>query len=101
MVEYFMCEPDEIYNKIEFHYIPLKLGWAVTIHSSQGMTLDAIEINLGDDIFAYGQAYTGLSRVRNFKSAKIINLKRKCFKTSSDVLDFYSTISNFSPGINN
>jgi ATP-dependent DNA helicase PIF1 len=69
--------------------MPLKLGWALTIHSSQGMTLDALEIDLGESIFACGQAYTGLSRVRNFKSVKVINLKRRSFKTSKDVIKFF------------
>jgi ATP-dependent DNA helicase PIF1 len=38
--------------------MPLKLAYALTIHKSQGMTLDAIEIDIGNDIFAAGQAYT-------------------------------------------
>ena len=88
-IEYISFQPDELDNKREFMYMPLKLGWALTIHSSQGMTLDAIEVDLGENIFAYGQAYTGLSRVRNFNSVKVINLKKRCFKTSTDVVKFF------------
>ena len=88
-IEYISFKPDEFDRKLDFIYMPLKLGWALTIHSSQGMTLDALELDLGESIFAYGQAYTGLSRVRNFNSVKIINLKKRCFKTSKDVVKFF------------
>jgi ATP-dependent exoDNAse (exonuclease V) alpha subunit len=36
-------------------YLPIKLAWAITIHSAQGMTIDALEVDLGTDIFAFGQ----------------------------------------------
>ena len=88
-IEYISFKPDEFDRKLDFIYMPLKLGWALTIHSSQGMTLDALEIDLGESIFACGQAYTGLSRVRNFKSVRVINLKRRSFKTSKDVVKFF------------
>jgi ATP-dependent exoDNAse (exonuclease V) alpha subunit len=37
------------------NYLPIKLAWAITIHSAQGMTIDALEVDLGTDIFAFGQ----------------------------------------------
>ena len=77
---------------IDFEYLPIRLGWAVSIHSSQGMTLDAMEIDLGKSIFAHGQAYTGLSRARNCKSVKITKLYRGAFAANGDVLKFYSRI---------
>jgi ATP-dependent DNA helicase PIF1 len=78
---------------IKFRYLPLKLAWATSIHKSQGMTLDAIQIDIGASIFAYGQAYTALSRARRLDSVKIIHVEASSFKTSPEVLDFFSTHS--------
>ena len=50
---------------------PLKLCWATTIHKSQGLTLDCIYIDIGENIFCPGQAYVALSRCRNLKSLYI------------------------------
>jgi ATP-dependent DNA helicase PIF1 len=70
-------------------FMPLKLAYALTIHKSQGMTLDAVIVDLGDNIFEYGQAYTALSRVRDLNSVKIVRLKSTAFKTHPDVVKFY------------
>jgi len=80
-------------SDIDIGYIPLKLAWALSIHSSQGMTLDALEIDLGSSIFAYGQAYTGLSRARNMNSIKLVGLLPESFKTSPQVIEFYSGLT--------
>jgi ATP-dependent DNA helicase PIF1 len=47
-----------------FTQIPVKLAWGMTIHKSQGMTLDKVYINFGRGTFAHGQAYVVLSRCR-------------------------------------
>lgn len=80
------CEDDD---KINICFIPLKLAYALTIHKSQGMTLDAVEIDLGTSIFEYGQAYTALSRARNLESVKLVDVYSKSFKTHPCVLEFY------------
>jgi ATP-dependent DNA helicase PIF1 len=45
--------------------IPIVLAWALTIHKSQGKTLDFAEIDVGNDVFECGQTYVALSRVKN------------------------------------
>jgi ATP-dependent DNA helicase PIF1 len=71
-------------------YLPIKLAWAITIHSAQGMTIDALEVDLGTDIFAFGQAYTGLSRATSLSSVRIVNVLQSSFVTSPKVIDFFT-----------
>jgi ATP-dependent DNA helicase PIF1 len=61
------------------NFLPIKLAWAVTIHSSQGMTIDALEVDLGKDIFACGQAYTGLSRAKSLSSVRVTSVLSSSF----------------------
>jgi ATP-dependent DNA helicase PIF1 len=75
-----------------YRMMPLKYAWAISQHKCQGMTLDAIEIDLGEDIFENGQAYVALSRAEHRKSVRIVNFDRFSFKTHADVKTFYSSI---------
>jgi len=65
--------------------IPLRLAWAITIHKSQGMTLDAAEIDLGD-AFEPGMGYVALSRVRSLTGLKLMNLNEMALKVHPKVL---------------
>ena len=70
-------------------HMPLKVSYALSIHKSQGMTIDALEIDLGDNIFTCGQAYTALSRAKSLKSIKIIEVSKESFKINPFVKAFY------------
>lgn len=66
--------------------VPLSLAWAITIHKSQGMTLDAAEIDLGD-AFEPGMGYVALSRVRSLQGLKLMNLNEIALKVHPKILE--------------
>lgn len=70
--------------------LPLILAYALTIHKSQGSTIDCAIIDIGPNIFAPGQAYVALSRARNWKSVYCSNFTPNSFKCDKKVTDFYN-----------
>ncbi|GHU51338.1 hypothetical protein FACS189459_6890 [Bacilli bacterium] len=64
-------------------------AYAITIHKSQGMTLDAAIVDC-KNIFACGQLYVALSRVRDVENLKIINFDPKKIMVSNDVVEYFS-----------
>jgi ATP-dependent DNA helicase PIF1 len=66
--------------------IPLRLAWAITVHKSQGMTLDAARIDLRR-AFVEGMGYVALSRVKRLDSLSLLGLNNMSLKVSRDALE--------------
>lgn len=64
--------------------IPLCLAWAITVHKSQGMTLDAAIVDLSE-AFEYGQGYVALSRVRSLEGLYVEGLNAQSFKVHPEI----------------
>ena len=73
--------------------LPLRLAWAITIHKSQGMSLDNAEIDLSQT-FAYGMGYVALSRVRTLTGIRLIGFNRKALDVDPKILNFDEDLKN-------
>ena len=85
-------DSDEILEEVvsSFKQFPIKLGWAVTIHKSQGLTLESCAVDLGEGAFATGQAYVALSRCKKLDSLTLFReLKRSDALIDPDIQDFH------------
>ncbi|MBI4130665.1 AAA family ATPase, partial [Candidatus Roizmanbacteria bacterium] len=65
--------------------IPLRLAWAITVHKSQGMTLDSAIIDLSA-AFEYGQGYVALSRVRTLSGLFLLGLNERALEVHPEII---------------
>lgn len=73
-----------------FQQFPLALGWAITIHKSQGLTLEHLTLNLGGGTFATGQLYVALSRAKSIEGINLTKpIAMKDVKVDPVILEFY------------
>ncbi len=72
--------------------IPLRVAYAVTIHKSQGATLDCALVDIGSSTFECGQAYVALSRVRDLESLYVWNFQPARVKADPKVDAFYRSL---------
>ena len=75
--------------------IPLILAWALTIHKSQGATMDAAEIDVGSGIFECGQTYVALSRVKSLEGLYLTSFDAKRIRINKKVKDFYESLTTY------
>jgi ATP-dependent exoDNAse (exonuclease V) alpha subunit len=66
--------------------IPLRLAWAITVHKSQGLTMDAAVMDLSR-AFEYGQGYVAISRVRSFSGLYILGLNKRALEVHPKILE--------------
>jgi len=83
-MEWTIAEGDAVLAKIT--QLPLRLAWALTIHKSQGVSLDAAVMDLSQT-FEYGQGYVALSRVRTLSGVHLIGINARALEVHPVVLE--------------
>jgi ATP-dependent DNA helicase PIF1 len=73
--------------------VPLMLAWAITIHKSQGKTLDAVRVDLGTGAFAPGQVYVALSRCRSLEHLELARpIRAADVRCDARIVRFFSAL---------
>ena len=79
------------------YQIPLTLAYALSIHKSQGMSIEKVDLSLSN-VFAYGQVYVALSRVISLEGLKLSSFSPNVIKAHPKVIKFYSTFKETTSG---
>ena len=72
--------------------LPLQNAFALTIHKTQGLTLSKVAISFDAGMFAYGHAYTALSRARRWEDVDIIDICLEAFKADPEAIAEYDRL---------
>jgi ATP-dependent DNA helicase PIF1 len=83
---------NETYSFLGVKQIPLIYAWAVTIHKSQGMSLDMAQIDAGSNIFECGQTYVALSRIKTLDGLYLTAFDPQKIKVNNKVQEFYNNL---------
>lgn len=73
--------------------IPLVLSWAITIHKSQGMSIEKAIIDIGSSVFQYGQTYVALSRVKSLNGLYLTKVNAQKIRAHPEVVKFYKKLN--------
>jgi ATP-dependent DNA helicase PIF1 len=77
------------FGSVTLKAIPLVLGWAMTIHKSQGMTIEQAEIDIGPTIFSPSQAYVALSRARHLNDISLFAFDIRSIRVEPEIVEYY------------
>lgn len=91
IMNYHVWESENIIG-VGVSQIPLILAWAITIHKSQGATLDSAEIDVGSGIFECGQTYVALSRVKSLEGLYLTSYDASKIFINKKVREFYDSL---------
>lgn len=72
--------------------IPLNLAWAITVHKSQGMTLDKVEMDL-KSAFGYGMVYVALSRASSLEGLRLLSFDKKKVQADPTAIEYMESVS--------
>jgi ATP-dependent DNA helicase PIF1 len=84
--------PSEFIPGIGVSQVPLILAWALTIHKSQGATMDIAEVDVGSGIFECGQTYVALSRVKSLEGLYLTSFDYTRIRVNNKVQEFYEDL---------
>lgn len=88
LIDYYIWK-SETNKKVGLSQIPLIYSWAITIHKAQGLTLENAIIDVGSNIFAYGQTYVALSRLKSLNGLYLTHFDYSKIKCNPLVKEFY------------
>lgn len=81
-----LLEDEEGKTEAKVTQVPLRLAWAITVHKSQGMTLDAAEIDLSKT-FEVGQGYVALSRLKSMEGLQLMGMNNIALRVDERVAE--------------